>query len=72
MTTTYNYRQIISKAIADEMRVDGDVVLFGEDVAAAGGAFKTTPGLLEEFGPNRVRDTPISEQAIVERPSGRR
>lgn len=65
MTKTYNYRQIISKAIADEMREDLDVVLFGEDVAAAGGAFKTTPGLLEEFGPNRVRDTPISEQAIV-------
>jgi pyruvate dehydrogenase E1 component beta subunit len=65
MTTTYNYRQIISKAIGDEMRTNPDVVLFGEDVAAAGGAFKTTPGLFEEFGPNRVRDTPISEQAIV-------
>ncbi len=65
MTTTYNYRQIISKAIADEMRTNPDVILFGEDVAAAGGAFKTTPGLFEEFGPNRVRDTPISEQAIV-------
>ncbi len=45
MTKTYNYRQIISEAIADEMREDLDVVLFGEDVAAAGGAFKTTPGL---------------------------
>jgi pyruvate dehydrogenase E1 component beta subunit len=65
VTTTYNYRQIISKAIADEMRADDDVILFGEDVAAAGGAFKTTPGLFEEFGPNRIRDTPISEQAIV-------
>lgn len=65
MTTTYNYRQIISKAIGDEMRTNPDIVLFGEDVAAAGGAFKTTPGLLDEFGPNRVRDTPISEQAIV-------
>ena len=47
------------------MREDPKVILFGEDVAAAGGAFKTTPGLLEEFGPVRVRDTPISEQAIV-------
>ena len=65
MTTTYNYRQIISKAIGDEMRVDNDVILIGEDIGAAGGAFKTTPGLFEEFGPNRVRDTPISEQAIV-------
>lgn len=65
MTTTYNYRQIISKAIGDEMRSDPDVILIGEDIGAAGGAFKTTPGLFEEFGPNRVRDTPISEQAIV-------
>lgn len=65
MKTAYNYRQIISKALSDEMNHDPDVVLFGEDVAAAGGAFKTTPGLFEEFGPNRVRDTPISEQAIV-------
>lgn len=63
--TSYNYRQIISKAIADEMRSDPDVILLGEDVALAGGAFKTTPGLHAEFGSVRVRDTPISEQAIV-------
>src|SRR5436189_1937486 len=47
------------------MRRDPDVVFLGEDVAAAGGVFKTTHGLLEEFGPERVRDTPISEQAIL-------
>src|SRR5687768_2750953 len=47
-------------ALADEK-----VIFFGEDVAAAGGVFKVTPGLLEEFGSNRVRDTPISEQAII-------
>jgi pyruvate dehydrogenase E1 component beta subunit len=47
------------------MRRDPDVVFLGEDVAAAGGVFKTTVGLLEEFGPSRVRDTPISEQAIL-------
>jgi pyruvate dehydrogenase E1 component beta subunit len=47
------------------MRRDPDVVFLGEDVAAAGGVFKATPGLLEEFGPGRVRDTPISEQAIL-------
>jgi pyruvate dehydrogenase E1 component beta subunit len=41
------------------------VVFIGEDVAAAGGVFKTTEGLLDEFGPERVRDTPISEQAIT-------
>lgn len=64
-TDTLNYRQVISHAIAAAMRDDDRVILFGEDVAAAGGAFKATPGLLEEFGAARVRDTPISEQAIV-------
>src|SRR3979490_503980 len=47
------------------MRRDERVVLLGEDVAAAGGVFKATVGLLEEFGPRRIRDTPISEQAII-------
>src|SRR3977135_4461517 len=47
------------------MRRDPSVVFLGEDVAAAGGVFKTTGGLLAEFGPERVRDTPISEQAIL-------
>jgi pyruvate dehydrogenase E1 component beta subunit len=51
--------------MAQEMRRDKNVVFLGEDVAAAGGVFKTTVGLLDEFGPNRVRDTPISEQAIL-------
>jgi pyruvate dehydrogenase E1 component beta subunit len=47
------------------MRRDERVVLIGEDVAGAGGVFKTTVGLLEEFGPRRVLDTPIAEQAIL-------
>ena len=47
------------------MRRDDNVVFLGEDVAEAGGVFKTTVGLLDEFGPDRVRDTPISEQAIL-------
>jgi pyruvate dehydrogenase E1 component beta subunit len=47
------------------MRRDPNVVLLGEDVAAAGGVFKATVGLLDEFGAKRVKDTPISEQAIV-------
>jgi pyruvate dehydrogenase E1 component beta subunit len=51
--------------MAQEMRRDASVVFLGEDVAAAGGVFKTTVGLLEEFGKDRVRDTPISEQAIL-------
>lgn len=65
MSETINYRQVIARAIRDEMREDPDVFLMGEDVAEAGGAFKTTAGLWEEFGSRRVRDTPISEQAIV-------
>jgi pyruvate/2-oxoglutarate/acetoin dehydrogenase E1 component len=59
------YRDAVAAGIAQEMRRDERVVFLGEDVAAAGGVFKTTVGLLEEFGPKRVRDTPISEQAIV-------
>ncbi|MFP4322998.1 MAG: alpha-ketoacid dehydrogenase subunit beta [Anaerolineales bacterium] len=59
------YREAVQKALADELRSDERVVFFGEDVAVAGGAFKVTPGLYEEFGPNRVRDTPIAEQAIL-------
>ena len=63
--TAITYRDAVARAIAQEMRRDPDVVFLGEDVAAAGGVFKTTPGLLEQFGPRRVRDTPISEQAIL-------
>jgi acetoin:2,6-dichlorophenolindophenol oxidoreductase subunit beta len=59
------YRDAVAAGIAQEMRRDERVVFFGEAVAAAGGVFKTTVGLLEEFGPRRVRDTPISEQAII-------
>jgi len=60
-----SYREAVSAAIAQEMRLDDSIVFLGEDIAAAGGVFKTTEGLLDEFGPTRVRDTPISEQAIV-------
>lgn len=59
------YRDAVARAIAQEMRRDERVVFLGEDVAAAGGVFKATVGLFEEFGPRRVRDTPISEQAIL-------
>ena len=59
------YRAAVGAAIAQEMRRDESVVFLGEDIAAAGGVFKTTGGLLEEFGPLRVRDTPIAEQAIL-------
>jgi acetoin:2,6-dichlorophenolindophenol oxidoreductase subunit beta len=59
------YREAVALALADEMEADPDVFCLGEDIGAAGGVFKTTVGLFERFGPDRVRDTPISEQAIV-------
>lgn len=58
-------RQAVSLAMADAMRADPAVVLWGEDVGAAGGVFKTSEGLLDEFGPERVRDTPISEMGFL-------
>jgi pyruvate dehydrogenase E1 component beta subunit len=60
-----SYRDAVIRGIAQEMARDPDVVFLGEDVARAGGVFKATVGLLEQFGPLRVRDTPISEQAIL-------
>ncbi|HUZ70816.1 MAG TPA: alpha-ketoacid dehydrogenase subunit beta [Candidatus Saccharimonadales bacterium] len=59
------YRSAVARAIAQEMDRDPNVVFLGEDVGGAGGVFKATVGLLERFGPERVRDTPISEQAIL-------
>jgi acetoin:2,6-dichlorophenolindophenol oxidoreductase subunit beta len=59
------YREAVARGIAQEMARDPDVIFFGEDVAKAGGVFKATVGLYEQFGPKRVRDTPISEQAIM-------
>jgi acetoin:2,6-dichlorophenolindophenol oxidoreductase subunit beta len=59
------YRQAVAHGIAQEMERDPMVVMLGEDIGAAGGVFKTTEGLLAKFGPDRVRDTPISEQAII-------
>jgi pyruvate dehydrogenase E1 component beta subunit len=57
--------QAIALAISEEMERDADVVVFGEDVAVAEGPFKTSEGLLAKFGPERVRDTPISETAFL-------
>ncbi len=59
------YRDAVSRAIAQEMDRDPNVVFLGEDIGGAGGVFKATVGLFERFGPERVRDTPISEQAIL-------
>jgi pyruvate dehydrogenase E1 component beta subunit len=59
------YREAVAEGIAQEMERDERVAFIGEDVAGAGGVFKATVGLLEKFGPRRVVDTPISEQAIM-------
>ncbi len=65
MSEQLEFRTGIRDAIAEEIERDPSVVFFGEDVAAAGGVFKVTPGLLERFGDGRVFDTPISELALA-------
>jgi pyruvate dehydrogenase E1 component beta subunit len=65
MAELITYREAVSEGIAREMRRDSRVVCLGEDIGAAEGVFKTTTGLFTEFGPERIWDTPISEQAIV-------
>ena len=65
VTEVITYREAVAEGIARELRRDPSVVCLGEDIAAAGGVFKTTAGLLAEFGKERVWDTPISEQAIL-------
>ncbi len=62
---TLTYAQAIHEALAEEMRRDKKVVVLGEDVGKLGGVFRVTKGLLEEFGPERVMDTPLSENAII-------
>ncbi|MBS1885120.1 MAG: alpha-ketoacid dehydrogenase subunit beta [Actinobacteria bacterium] len=59
------YREAVIRALGDALVADDSVFLLGEDIGAAGGVFKTTDGLQKRFGAGRVRDTPISEQAIV-------
>jgi pyruvate/2-oxoglutarate/acetoin dehydrogenase E1 component len=63
--TTISYAQAIHDALAEEMRRDDKVFVLGEDIGKYGGVFKVTKGLLDEFGPDRVIDTPLSENAIV-------
>ena len=64
MSESLEFRTAIRDALAEEMERDERVILFGEDVAVAGGVFKVTPGLHERFGDERVFDTPISELAL--------
>jgi pyruvate dehydrogenase E1 component beta subunit len=60
-----SYAEAIAEALRAEMRLDQRVFVMGEDVGAFGGLFGGTKGLLDEFGPERVRDTPISEAALI-------
>ncbi|HET7759534.1 MAG TPA: pyruvate dehydrogenase complex E1 component subunit beta [Gaiellaceae bacterium] len=62
---TIPFRTAIRDALDEELANDERVILFGEDVAVAGGVFATTPGLYEKYGPERVFDTPISELALA-------
>ena len=62
---TMTYLQAISDAMREEMRSDERVFLMGEDIGTFGGAFKVTDGFIDEFGPNRVMDTPLAESGIV-------
>lgn len=59
------YRDALRRALTDAMREDGDIFVIGEEVGRYGGAYGVTKGLIEEFGPERLMDTPISEAAIV-------
>ncbi|MAJ29428.1 hypothetical protein CBD41_08980 [bacterium TMED181] len=59
------YIEALSHALRDEMRHDPNVMLMGQDIAGHGGAFKITKGFLEEFGPQRIRNTPIAESGTI-------
>ncbi|MBE4739597.1 MULTISPECIES: alpha-ketoacid dehydrogenase subunit beta [Streptomyces] len=65
MADMITYREAVAEGLAREMRRDPTVVCLGRDIAEAQGVFRTTAGLLKEFGPQRVWDTPISEQAVL-------
>jgi len=62
---TMTYLQAISDAMREEMRADERVFVMGEDIGVFGGAFKVTDGFIDEFGAERVMDTPLAESAIA-------
>ncbi|HSK06407.1 MAG TPA: alpha-ketoacid dehydrogenase subunit beta [Acidimicrobiia bacterium] len=64
-TRTITYREAMREAIRDSMQRDDRVFLMGEDVGRYGGCYAVSKGLLDEFGPDRIRDTPLSESAFV-------
>jgi len=63
--STLTYLQAISAALRDELRRDERVLVMGEDIGVFGGAFKVTDGFIDEFGPDRIMDTPLAESAII-------
>ncbi|MGZ4181420.1 MAG: alpha-ketoacid dehydrogenase subunit beta [Solirubrobacteraceae bacterium] len=62
---TLTYLQAISAGLRDELRADERVLVMGEDIGVFGGAFKVTDGFIDEFGPDRVMDTPLAESGII-------
>ncbi|MDR0626061.1 MAG: alpha-ketoacid dehydrogenase subunit beta [Bifidobacteriaceae bacterium] len=64
-TVTMTYREALRTTLAEEMRRDKDVLLIGEEIGLFEGSYKITKGLLKEFGPKRVRDTPIAEEGFT-------
>jgi pyruvate/2-oxoglutarate/acetoin dehydrogenase E1 component len=62
---TITYRDALREAMAEEMRRDERVYILGEDIAAYGGTYAVTKGLIDEFGEKRVRDTPLAEEVII-------
>jgi pyruvate dehydrogenase E1 component beta subunit len=72
MADVITYREAVAEGIARELRRDQAVVCLGEDIGKAGGVFKTTQGLFEEFGPGRIWDTPISSRPYSAWPWARR
>jgi pyruvate dehydrogenase E1 component beta subunit len=64
-TASMTYRQAVRLALREELSADPDVILLGEEIGVFEGSYKVTAGLLDEFGPGRVRDTPIAEEGFV-------
>src|SRR5713101_2245380 len=60
-----SYREAVRDALSQAMRQDDDVFIMGEDIAEMGGSMRVTHGMLDEFGPQRVRNIPISEMALA-------
>jgi pyruvate dehydrogenase E1 component beta subunit len=65
VTAEKTYREVLIAAKRDALRADPSVVVLGEDIGAYGGTFGVTQGLFEEFGPDRIIDTPISESGFT-------